>query len=77
MTGNIVERDGAVEAAREYAAGECVGQFGEVLDVERDGDDWSVRFRTHTYGDEYCHRVRINRVGNVFSHEREDSAVSE
>lgn len=77
MTGELIDREGAVGAAREYATEECVGRFGEVIDVERDDEDWSVRFRTHTYADEYTHRVRINRVGNVFTHEREDPPVTE
>lgn len=72
MTGELLDREGAIDAAREYATEECIGQFGEVIDVERDNDDWSVRFRTHTYADEYVHRVRINRVGNVYAYERED-----
>lgn len=77
MSGKMIDREGAAKAAREYATDECIGQFGEVLAVEHDENDWSVRFRTHTYSDEYVHQVRINRVGNVFSHERQDSAVSE
>lgn len=72
MTGELVDSEGAIDAAKEYAIEECVGQFGEVLDVDRDGDDWSVRFRTHSYADEYVYRVRINRVGKVYAHERED-----
>lgn len=67
-----MDREAAVEAARKYAREECTGTFGEVIDVERDGTDWIVRFRTYGYSDEYHHCVRINRVGNVFSHERDE-----
>lgn len=63
-------KETAKEVAREYAEKECVGQFGEVIEVEQENSYWVIEFRTHTYSDEYRHEVRINQVGNVFSHER-------
>jgi len=60
----------AVRVAEEYASEECVGELGEVTDVDRAGRVWIVAFRTHTLSDVYEHRIRINCVGNVFAHDR-------
>lgn len=70
MSSDVVDADGAARIAREYANEECVGEFGEVLDVHDADGVWVVEFRTHTFSDAYDHRVRVNGVGNVFSHER-------
>lgn len=70
--GDVQTTDDAIEMAREYADGECIGELGEILDVRSAEHDWIVEFRTHTFDDEYDHRVRISRVGNVFKHERGD-----
>lgn len=70
MEGEVTDKDSAVEVARDYADEECVGQFGDATDVSRDDGVWVVEFETHTYSGAYRHRVKINRVGNVFSHER-------
>lgn len=70
--GEVENTDSAIQIAKEYAAEECVGQFGEILDASEENNGWAVEFRTHTYSDTYDHRLRLNRVGNVFSHERGD-----
>lgn len=72
-------RDGeqASALAREYADDDCVGELGEVLDVRREDGVWIVEFRTHTFADQFDHRVRITAaVGNVISHERCDQPSS-
>ena len=70
MTGDVHERETAVDIATDYAEEECVGMVNEVLDVEREDGSWVVAFETHTFDHRYEHRVRMNRVGNVFAHER-------
>lgn len=72
MEGEIDDTDAAIEAAKEYAKEECVGELGEVLDAKREENSWVIEFRTHTFSDEYEHRVRVSSVGNVFSHERQN-----
>lgn len=72
MAGDIQTEEEAVDVATDYADEECVGELGEILSVEEDDACWIVEFRTHTFGDEYHHRVRMNQVGNVFAHERGD-----
>jgi hypothetical protein len=68
--GHVSEQQ-AVEVAREYASDECVGEFGEILGVTREGSNWIVEFRTHTFDDAYDHRVTITAsVGNLIAHER-------
>lgn len=68
--GDVQDADEAKAIALDYADEECVGEPGDVLDVTREDSDWIVEFRTHTFSDAYEHRVRISRVGNLFSHER-------
>ncbi|MFB6301467.1 MAG: hypothetical protein ABEH78_01195 [Haloferacaceae archaeon] len=71
--GGQVDRERAIEIARDYADGECVGELGEVLDAAKENDLWIVEFRTHTFSDSYDHRLKITvSVGNVVSHERKD-----
>jgi hypothetical protein len=66
-----VSEERAVEIAEEYARAECVGEFGEILGVTREGSNWIVEFRTHTFDDVYDHRVEITAsVGNLIAHER-------
>jgi len=72
MKGEVREEQTAVEVTRDYAAEECVGEWGAVTDVQEDDETWIVEFETHTYSDEYEHRLKINRAGNVFAHERRD-----
>lgn len=77
MNGDIENEETAEDVAREYADEDCVGELGEVLDVQRDDTDWIVEFRTHTFSDSYDHRVRISQVGNVYAHERADRLDSQ
>lgn len=74
MEGDIADETDAIDVATTYADEECVGEPGDVLTVESEDSVWIVAFRTHTYADVYRHRIRLNRVGNVFAHERADSA---
>lgn len=71
MSGNVETHEAAIETTRSYAEEECVGTVGEVIDVEHENPNWVVTFQTHTFAEELEHRVRINRAGNVFSHERD------
>ena len=66
----IDDADTAITVARDYATDDCIGEFGEVMDVRQENDSWVVEFRTHTFSDRYEHRIRIAPVGNVISHER-------
>lgn len=68
--GEVRDRETAVELAKDYADEECVGQFGETVDVRREDSSWVVEFKTHTYSDEYVHRLKITSTGNVYAHER-------
>jgi hypothetical protein len=70
MEGEIEEPDTAIERARDYAADNCVGELGEVLDARQENNRWIVEFRTHTFADAYEHRVQLSRIGNVVSHDR-------
>ena len=70
MKGEIEDPDTAIEIARDYAADDCVGELGEVLDVRQENKRWIVEFRTHTFADAYEHRVQLSPIGNVVSHER-------
>ncbi|WP_336000356.1 hypothetical protein [Halorientalis halophila] len=72
MEGTVSEAETATELAEAYADEHCVGELGDVLDVERAEGVWVVEFRTHTYADAYDHRVRITTEGDVFGHERLD-----
>jgi hypothetical protein len=65
------DREAAIELAKGYADSECVGQFGEVTDVEETETEWRIEFRTHTLSGTNTHRVRITEsVENVVSHDR-------
>jgi hypothetical protein len=70
MEGEIEDPNTAIERAKEYAGDDCVGEFGEVLDVRQENNSWIVAFRTHTFSDAYEHRVQLSRIGNVVSHDR-------
>lgn len=70
MEGDVQDAEMARYLARDYADENCVGELGEILDVRYEESVWRVEFRTHTFADEYDHRVRIAPVGNVFGHER-------
>lgn len=71
MDEDVPDRETAIELVEEYADSECVGQFGDVTDVEERETEWRVEFRTHTPSDTHTHRVRITKsVGNVVSHDR-------
>lgn len=74
MGEEIHDTDAASRVAKEYAAEECVGQFGEILDASAEESGWTVEFTTHTYADTYEHSIRFNDIGNVFSHDRSDQA---
>lgn len=70
MADDVRERDEAVAIAEEYADRECVGQLGEITDVEERDESWTVEFRTHTFSETYAHSVTVTKsVGNVISHE--------
>lgn len=71
MSEDVPDADAAIEIAEEYADAECVGQPGDVVEVEERESEWVVEIRTHTYSDAYRHRIRITRsVGNVIGHDR-------
>lgn len=71
MTDRVQDADTAETIAENYAAKECVGTLGEVIDVSCDDSTWIVEFRTHTLSEEYVHRVEITgAVGNVIAHDR-------
>ncbi|MFC7164704.1 hypothetical protein [Halospeciosus flavus] len=71
MGDDVEERDEAVTIAEEYADSECVGELGEVTDVEERDKSWYVEFQTHTFSETYTHSVEITKaVGNVVSHDR-------
>ncbi|WP_135364274.1 hypothetical protein [Halosimplex halophilum] len=70
MMGEVTDEETAIDVATEYAKEECVGQVGDVVTAERDDATWVVELTTHTYSDEYDHRLKVNRAGNVFAHER-------
>lgn len=71
MNEDVSNQEAAIELVREYADRECVGQFGDVTDVEETDTEWGVEFETHTLSDTYAHRVRITKsVGNLVSHDR-------
>ena len=73
MNADVSNSEKAIEIAEAYADDECVGQLGDIVDVEERENEWIVEFRTHTYADAYTHRLRITKnVGNVISHERSD-----
>lgn len=71
MSDDVPDQETAIELAKEYADSECVGQFGDVTDVEERNTEWRIEFETHTLSDTHTHRVRIIKsVGNVISHDR-------
>lgn len=71
MSEEVPDAATARDVAEQYAREECVGEFGEVLEVREDGSSWVVEYRTHTFADAYDHSVRITKaVGNVVGHER-------
>lgn len=71
MSEDVPDQEAAIELAKEYADSECVGQFGDVTEVEERETEWRIEFETHTLSDTHTHRVRITKsVGNVISHDR-------
>jgi len=71
MGDDVPDAEAATEIAEAYADEECVGQLGDVVEVEDRESEWIVEFRTHTFSDAYTHRVTITKaVGNVVDHER-------
>lgn len=71
MADRVQDADTAETIAENYAAQECVGTFGGVIDVTRDDSTWIVEFRTHTFSEEYVHRVEITEtVGNIITHDQ-------
>jgi hypothetical protein len=69
MEGDIEDPDRAIEIAKDYAADDCLGELGEVVDASKENSGWIVEFRTHTFADTYEHRVLLSRIGNVFSYD--------
>lgn len=74
MGHGIQTAETAAVIAESYGEAECVGTVGEVVDTTREDGRWIVTFRTHTFSDEYTHRIEITAsVGNVVSHERTEA----
>lgn len=74
MSGNSTDREEAIEIVKEFAEEDerCAGEFGDIIDIQRDDEVWIVEFHTHTFSDTYTHRIRITTsVGNVISYDRE------
>lgn len=75
MNEEVPDRETAVEIAEAFADEECVGELGDVVDVEDRDSDWIVEFRTHTLADAYSHRMKITKsVGNVIAHDRSEQS---
>lgn len=71
MSDDVPDAEMAIEIAEDYADNECIGEYGEITDVEERDSAWLVEFRTHTFSDAYTHHVQITKsVGNVVSHNR-------
>lgn len=71
MHDDVPDPETAREIADEYADTECVGELGDIVDVEERDSEWIVEFRTHTFSDAYTHRIQITKsVGNVITHDR-------
>ena len=71
MSNDVPDEQTARELANTYADSECVGQLGDITDIEEYDTEWLVEFETHTLSDTYTHRVQITKsVGNVLSHDR-------
>jgi len=71
MSDAVPDSETAIELATQYAESDCVGQFGEITDVEDRDATWVVEFRTHTFADRYSHRIEVTKsVGNVITHDR-------
>lgn len=71
MSEEVPDQDTATELAEEYADSECIGQFGEITEVDEHDTKWTIEFQTHTLSDSYTHRVQITKsVANVISHDR-------
>lgn len=72
MSEDVPDQEAAIELAKEYADSECIGQLGDVTEVEERETEWRIEFETHTLSDTHTHRVRITKsVGNVISHDRQ------
>lgn len=73
MSDEVPGTEAAIEITEEYADNECVGEFGEIIEIEERDNNWTIELRTHTFFDEYTHRIQITKsVGNVISHDRSD-----
>lgn len=71
MSDDVPDKEAVIEIAEEYADTECVGEFGDIVEVDERENEWIIVFRTHTFSDAYSHRIRItSAVGNVVAHER-------
>lgn len=71
MGDDVPDAEEATGIAEVYADEECIGQFGDVVEVADRDSRWVVEFRTHTFSDTYTHRITITKsVGNVANHER-------
>ncbi|MBB6091065.1 hypothetical protein HNR49_002456 [Halobacterium salinarum] len=51
MSEDVPDQEVAIELAKEYADSECVGQFGDVTDVDETETEWRIEFQTHTLSD--------------------------
>lgn len=71
MANSITDKETAESIAVEYAEKECIGTIGEVIDVVHEDAAWIVELQTHTFSEEFVHRIEItDSVGNVISHDR-------
>ncbi|WP_152420654.1 hypothetical protein [Halorubrum tebenquichense] len=71
MSEDVPDQETASELAKEYADNECVGQLGDITDIEERDAEWQIEFETHTLSDTHTHRIRITKfAGNVISYDR-------
>lgn len=71
MENSVQNADDTETIAENYADEKCVGTMSEVIDVIHEDPTWIVKFRTHTFSEEFVHRIEITEsVGNVIAHDR-------
>lgn len=71
MANSITDKETAESIAVEYAEKECIRTIDEVIDVVHEDAAWIAELRTHTFSEEFVHRIEItDLVGNVISHDR-------
>jgi hypothetical protein len=71
MGSKVRTSEAAINIAESYAKEECVGTLGKIVNVVREDGSWIVELRTHTFSEEYTHRIEITEaVGNIIGHDR-------